>query len=467
MPDTDDIRDVLLLEQQAIECPLHSRGLLRTWIAEEPHARRAIVRTSADAPVPSEPCCIIAQPSAHESFAALYAAIRRRWPPVPLLAVFCRDWTGLEGSVRCMNDGIDDFLRCPFGKGEMIARLQRLLAYDESARPAGPAARRPWQPETLVGHSPKFLQVLDRLQSISHSDAIVLLLGETGTGKEVFGRAIHYLSARRGYPFIPVNCGSLPDNLLENELFGHMKGAYTDASSRESGLLRAAEGGTLFLDEVDSLSMGSQVKLLRFLQDHEYRPLGSSVSLTANVRVVAATNTNLRSLVEAKSFREDLFYRLNVLSLRVPPLRDRPEDIPLLAAYFLQRFRSASQSSAVRFSPAVIQKLLIHGWPGNIRELEGVIHRAVVMCRTPVISASDIDFNLDQRESNCRQAHLKEAKQTVVEHFERLYLIGLLDNHGGNVSHAAREAGKERRSFQRLVKKYNLNREQFKKTQAG
>ena len=366
-----------------------------------------------------------------------------------------------------MNDGIDDFLRCPFGADEFAARLVRVLAYRKSPAGLSRTDHRPWQPDNLIGRSPKFVHVLDQLHSMSHSDATVLLLGETGTGKEVFGRAVHYLGPRRGQAFIPVNCGSLPDNLLENELFGHAKGAYTDASTSEKGLLRAAEGGTLFLDEIDSLTLGSQVKLLRFLQDHEYRPLGSPRSVTADVRVVAATNANLRHLVEAKLFREDLFYRLNILSLRIPPLRDRPEDIPLLAEHFLNRFRPANQSTALRFSPAVIHKLMTHQWPGNIRELEGVIYRVVVLCRNQVISTADIDLNLDRMEPEPVQSNLKEAKQTVVESFERMYLIGLLDNHGGNVSRAAREAGKERRAFQRLVRKYNLNREQFRKTGVG
>ena len=379
-----------------------------------------------------------------------------------MLAVFCHDWSGFTNVVRCMNDGIDDFLRCPFGRDEASARLQRLLSYRAGADHIPQA--RAWQPENLIGSSPKFLEVVDQLPAVAQSDATTLLLGETGTGKEVFARAVHYLSERKGYAFIPVNCGSLPDNLLENELFGHVKGAYTDASTNETGILRAAEGGTVFLDEVDSLSPVAQVKLLRFLQDHQYRPLGSSTSITANVRVVAASNANLRNLVQSKAFREDLFYRLHVLSLRVPPLRDRPDDIPLLAEFFLKRFRLAVHSAALRFSPASIQKLLMHTWPGNIRELEAVIHRAVVLCRNSVISTGYIELGSDQPEPVESQLRLKDAKQSLVERFERLYLIGLLDNHHGNVSRAAREAGKERRAFQRLVKKYNLDCEQFRKS---
>lgn len=459
--------DVLLLEQQTESCPSNCQRL-RMWLGDLPGVSRVIIYTPEEISKSAAPACVVARASAQESFAGLYALIRRHWPEVPLLAVFCRDWNGLEDTVRCLNDGIDDFLRCPFGKEEMTARLRRLFAYGNHYLHAEQGTERPWQPDTMIGRSPKFLQVLDRLKNISLSEATVLLHGETGTGKEVFGRAVHYLGPRKSHAFIPVNCGSLPDHLFENELFGHVKGAYTDASSSEHGLLRAAEGGTIFLDEVDSLSMGAQVKLLRFLQDHEYRPLGSSVSLTANVRVVAATNANLRGLVEAKAFREDLFYRLNILSLRIPPLRDRPDDIPLLADYFLRRFRPPGQPTALRFSSAVIQKLLSHNWPGNIRELEGVIYRAVVLCPNPVVGAADIDLNLDQPEEFAvAQSSLREAKQTVVESFERLYLIGLLDNHGGNVSHAAREAGKERRAFQRLVKKYNLNREEFRKTNVG
>jgi DNA-binding NtrC family response regulator len=465
--DTSSAFSLLLVGRQASACPANSCSSLTTWISQQPWAPRVIACSSPDSAVSAEPSCIFALPSPRESFATLYAAIRRRWQAVPLLAVFCREWNGLEGLARCMNDGIDDFLRCPFGPDELAARLVRLLAYGKSPTGLSGPDRRPWQPDNLIGRSPAFFRVLDQLHSMSHCDATVLLLGETGTGKEVFGRAVHYLGMRKGHAFIPVNCGSLPDNLLENELFGHAKGAYTDASTSEKGLLRSAEGGTLFLDEIDSLTLGSQVKLLRFLQDHEYRPLGSPRSVTADVRVVAATNANLRRLVEAKMFREDLFYRLNILSLRIPPLRDRPDDIPLLAEHFLNRFRPANQSTALRFSPAVIHKLVTHNWPGNIRELEGVIYRVAVLCRNQVISTADIDLNLDQPEPGPVQANLKEAKQTMVESFERMYLIGLLDNNGGNVSRAAREAGKERRAFQRLVRKYNLNREQFRKTGVG
>lgn len=199
------------------------------------------------------------------------------------------------------------------------------------------------------------------------------------------------------------------------------------------------------------------------MQDREYRPLGSSTSLTADVRLVAASNANLRALVQARVFREDLFYRLNILTLRVPALRERMDDVPLLAAYFLKRFRSPNRASAVQLSPAAMQKLVGHDWPGNIRELEGVIHRAVVLCSRPVVGVSDIDFNLDQMEAELPQSLWKDAKQTVVEQFERSYLVNLLDTHRGNLTQAAREAGKERRSFQRLVKKYQINREQFRK----
>jgi DNA-binding NtrC family response regulator len=458
----DDTFELLLLGRHTEACPSGSCVPIRNWLAGLPGAPRVVECSSPDSGTLIEPQCIVARPSPHEGFAALYAAVRRRWPSVPLLAVFCADWIGLESVALCMNDGIDDFLRCPFGRDEVSARLKRLLTYGSLARRAGAGGGRASQPETLIGRSPKFVEALDKLESIAQSDATVLIQGETGTGKEVFGRAIHYLGPRRSRPFIPVNCGSLPDNLLENELFGHVKGAYTDASTSESGLLRSAEGGTLFLDEVDTLSMGSQIKLLRFLQDHEYRPLGSAASLTADVRVVAATNSNLRTLVEARAFREDLFYRLNILSLRIPALRTRLEDIPTLAEHFLERFRPRGRTCALRFSPAAMQKLVGHDWPGNIRELEGVLQRAVVLCRTPVITTADIDFNLDRVEPELGRTSLRAAKQTAIEHFERLYLIDLLDNHGGNISRAAKEAGKERRSLQRLIRKYNLDREQFR-----
>jgi DNA-binding NtrC family response regulator len=286
----------------------------------------------------------------------------------------------------------------------------------------------------------------------------VLIAGETGTGKELVARAIHYQSPRQGKPFIPVNCGALPDHLFENELFGHTKGAYTDASSPEKGLVAEAEAGTLFLDEVDTLSASAQVKLLRFLQNREYRPLGSSKSITADVRILAATNADLRQQVQTKRFREDLYYRLNIVALRLPPLRERPEDIPLLADHFLRRYASHYGRGSLQFAAAALHKLVAYPWPGNVRELESVIQRAVLLAPCPVLQPDDIDLHLSYQCTVSEPESFHTAKARAIEQFERTYLNTLLTAHQGNVTHAAKHTGEARRSLQRLLKKHGLNR---------
>jgi DNA-binding NtrC family response regulator len=249
---------------------------------------------------------------------------------------------------------------------------------------------------------------------------------------------------------------------VENELFGHMKGAYTDASSPEKGLIAEAEGGTLFLDEVDSLSKSAQVKLLRFLQDREYRPLGSARSQSANVRVLAATNADLWHLVQSKQFREDLYYRINVLALRLPPLRERIEDIAPLALHFLHRYATQYRREAQQFSAEALNKLRAYGWPGNVRELETVIQRSLLLTSASIIQADDIELPVPYACTGSGDASFREAKLRVVEQFERAYLISLLSAHKGNITQAAKQAGKERRTFARLLQKHQLEGNTFR-----
>jgi DNA-binding NtrC family response regulator len=306
------------------------------------------------------------------------------------------------------------------------------------------------------------LHVLAQLSKIASVDATVLLTGETGTGKEVIARAIHYHSPRKGQPFVPVNCGALPDHLLENELFGHARGAFTDASSAEKGLLAEAEGGTLFLDEIDALSASAQVKLLRVLQDREYRQLGSTKSRSANVRIITATNTDLLRQVRAGRFREDLYYRLHLLCLRLPPLRERNMDIALLARHFLLQYGQRHGREELRLTPCAVQKLTAYPWPGNVRELEGVIQRAVVLCSAPILQPQDLELPTDVEQSAIPgNSSLRAAKSQMLGQFERGYLINLLTAHGGNVTQAAKQAGKERRAFQRLLRKHEVDRREY------
>ncbi len=309
----------------------------------------------------------------------------------------------------------------------------------------------------FIGQSPSFLAAIENIPRMSICDAPVLLLGDTGTGKEMCARAIHYLSPRANSPFVPVNCGSIPIELFENEMFGHERGAFTDAHQSHRGLVAEAEGGTLFLDEVDSLTSSAQVKLLRFLQDRQYRRLGSSQYRQANVRMIAASNRNLQQLVRERVFREDLYYRLNILSVALPALRERQEDIMPLASHFLKISAREYGRSVKRFSRDAMQKLLSHTWPGNVRELDNVVRQAVVLSDGEMISAQHIGSIADHvAQTSPLKESFKVAKSRVIETFERAYLTELLSACGGNISKAAREAKKDRRALFALLKKYDI-----------
>ena len=379
---------------------------------------------------------------------------KRKWASAKTFAVICD--RNLEPQIPTALIDVDDFLFCPFQENEFLLRLKRLLR----SEPTKPESAR--ELDLLVGESDTFMQVLRKVDLFAQSKAPVVISGETGVGKELLARAIHYQSVRKSKPFIPVNCGALPDELFENELFGHLKGAYTNASSNETGLIAEAEGGTLLLDEVDALSPAAQIKLLRFLQSGEYRPLGSSRPVVANVRIIAATNTDLTRCIEQKLFREDLHFRLNVLSLSIPALRDRGSDILHLATHFLFAYSKEYQRLTPQLSEDALQKLLDYSWPGNVRELEGVIQRAIVLQKSQVLTPEDLELP----KANDRQLRKSELfrleKSVAIEQFERDFVARLLALNNGNISRAARAAGKDRRSFQRLVNKYNIDRNTFK-----
>jgi two-component system response regulator GlrR len=376
-----------------------------------------------------------------------------------VLGIFCRAQANVTDINHCVEHGMNDFASCESSPIELALRIDRLLTLSS---PAAVRVNDGSDGRTIVGQSTAFLRVLRFLPMIVRSDATVLISGETGTGKEVVARAIHYGGPREGHPFVPVNCGALPEQLFENELFGHVRGAFTDAGASQRGLLAEAEGGTLFLDEVDSLTLASQVKLLRFLQERTYRALGSPKSTMANVRVIAATNSDLKQRVESREFRDDLYHRLNVLPLSLPPLRERVDDIPLLAEHFL-RYYGAQYGRAVELSASALQRLLMYEWPGNIRELEGVIQRAVLMTPSGLLEAEDFSLPTPTRPSPGLPS-FREAKTRAIADFDRSFLVQILTAHHGNVSHAARAIGKDRRALQRLIKKYGLHRSAFNRS---
>ncbi|MFN7926384.1 MAG: sigma-54 dependent transcriptional regulator [Blastocatellia bacterium] len=348
--------------------------------------------------------------------------------------------------------GAVDFITTPLKPINIVPRVRRFLAHDRSSFAQA-------QHHSLIGVSASFVSEVNKIPLIAKCDAGVMISGETGTGKELCARAIHNLSSRAGRPFIPVNCGAIPVELAENELFGHERGAYTHAATAHAGLIAQADGGTLFLDELDSLPLLAQVKLLRFLQEREYRPLGSTKTRQADVRVVAATNIDFAKAINAGQLRQDLYFRLNIVPITLPPLRNRLEDIQLLSDYFCSKYASAFNKPVSGFSPSARQKLMMHNWPGNVRELEHTIQRAIALCELSIIRAEDIQ--LSSLSSTSVFESFKEAKNKVVTQFERNYLQSLLLVYQGNISKAAEAAQKNRRAFWELLQKHQIDAQQF------
>lgn len=355
--------------------------------------------------------------------------------------------------------GATDFISPPFNPLNILPRMWRLLNQSYQRSDLKASLKRRLGLKQLVGESPNFLAEVNRIPLVAKTDVTVLMLGETGTGKELFARAIHYLGPRAAKPFVPVNCGAIPADLAENELFGHERGAYTGASDSKTGLVSEAEGGTIFLDEIDCLTLMAQVKLLRFIQEKEYRPLGSARTHRADLRIVAASNSDLRSAIRDGRMRQDLYYRLNIISFTLPPLRDRRGDIPLLAQRFLSKYGADLDKRFTGVSPQAMRALMAYEWPGNVRELEHVIERAAVLSEGPVVHSSDI---LLQPEGGSSECSFREAKTRMIDQFEKTYIRDLLLAYGGNITKAAEAACKNRRSFFELMRKHNIDGRSFK-----
>jgi DNA-binding NtrC family response regulator len=355
---------------------------------------------------------------------------------------------------------VDDFILWPFRPCELNQRLMRILG---ERRADLEAVRSRLNLElgltSLVGADPSFLRSIQMIPRVAASEGTVLITGETGTGKELFARAVHHLSRRCTFPFVPVDCGGFPELLVENELFGHARGAFTDARSDQKGLAALAQRGTLFLDEIDALSLSSQAKLLRFLEDHVYKPLGAERFERADVRVVAATNRDLEAQVQERRFRADLFFRLNVFRLRIAPLRERRGDIALLAHHFVETLSADLGQGRRALSSAALGCLTQYDWPGNVRELRNEIQRALTFAEGTQILPCHICLPVIPAESQEAPASFREARARALWDFERDYLEEILVKHHGNITRAAREAGKERRAFGRLIKKHGIGRQ--------
>ncbi|HET9252862.1 MAG TPA: sigma-54 dependent transcriptional regulator [Candidatus Eisenbacteria bacterium] len=387
--------------------------------------------------------------------------------PAPLGGAFARlaSWLGSPVLAVVGDDESDDAKDAAIGADSRIAWPSERLALAERL-----SLLVSWQgPEVdtsllhvpvsgvpeLVGRHPSFLRSISRIPAAARSNVPVLITGETGTGKELCARAIHRLGPRKDQPFVPVDCASLPDHLIENEIFGHARGAFTDARGDQRGLIAMAEGGTLFLDEVDALSLSAQGKLLRFLQERTYKPLGDDRFLHADVNVLAASNHDLEGLVKERRLRTDLYFRLNVLRIHLEPLRDRRDDIALLTRHFVKSLCAERGLPHKGLSPSTLEHLERYDWPGNVRELFNVVQRAVVFSTEPLIHPRDL-LMATSEEVKAPRATFREARARAIETFERSYVEELLRRNAGNVTRAAREAQKDRRAFGRLVKKYSL-----------
>ena len=355
---------------------------------------------------------------------------------------------------KVLEMGASDFLLPPLRRSELLPRLMRQAGVRRRSDALVQKLKEDIGLKQIIGESSAFLDKIRCVPRFARCDATVLICGESGTGKELFARAIHYLSPRAGRPFVPVNCGALPENLVESEIFGHKRGAFTGAVSDQAGLIREAEGGTLFLDEIDCLTRLAQVKLLRFLQDGEYRSVGSQQILHANIRVVAAANADFNYIVREGKFREDLFYRLNVLALTLPALRERRGDILLLTHDFLEKQAALAETQPKNLSLAALNCLLSHSWPGNVRELQNVLTRATVLSdRDPIEPA---DLGLPENISSAEEQSFRAMKSRAIQRFEHDFLATIMQAHAGNVSRAAVAVKKNRRAFWELLRKHDL-----------
>ncbi len=374
----------------------------------------------------------------------------------------------VETAVEAVKAGAYDYLTKPFENIDVlslaVARAAEKKSMRDRTRVLEEALSARDQFEDLVGQSQQMRSVFKLVETVSYSTATVLIQGESGTGKELVARAIHYRSPRKDKPFVAVNCSALTDTLLESELFGHIKGSFTGATGNKKGLFEAADGGTIFLDEIGDIPQATQVRLLRVLQEGEVKRVGANETLKVDVRVITATNVDLTRAKEQGKFREDLFYRLNVITVQLPPLRDRPEDIPLLSHHFLKIYAQKIGKKVMTITPPAMEALTTARWVGNVRELENCIERAVVLTASETIDFEDLPPEIRNNQRGGGEvevfslAHLPyaQAKKLAMRAFERRYLSALLEKSIGNVSSAARAAGVDRSNFRRLLKQYEV-----------
>ncbi len=377
----------------------------------------------------------------------LFSEIQKGHPGMPVIILTAHG--SIPDAVAATQQGVFSFLTKPVDKDALYK------AIDEALEQRSPVTDEAWR-QAIVTRSPLMLRLLEQAGMVAQSDVSVLINGQSGTGKEIVAQAIHNASPRHDKPFVAINCGALPEQLLESELFGHARGAFTGAVSNREGLFQAAEGGTLFLDEIGDMPVALQVKLLRVLQERKVRPLGSNRDIEINVRIISATHRDLPKAMARGEFREDLFYRLNVVNLKIPPLSERTEDIPLLANHLLRQSADRHKPFVRAFSSDAMKRLMAAKWPGNVRQLVNVIEQCVALTSSPVIGDALVEQALEGENT---------ALPTFVEarnQFELNYLRKLLQITKGNVTHAARMAGRNRTEFYKLLSRHELDANDFK-----
>jgi DNA-binding NtrC family response regulator len=392
--------------------------------------------------------------------------VKERHPGVEVIMM-----TGLsqvQTAVKAMKLGAFDYLPKPFDPDELLHVVQRALERRQllqENRHLKSEVSAKYRFDNIIGASPAMQAVYALIAKCAPTNSAVLITGESGTGKEMMARAIHYNSLRKDQPFVTVDCNTLSENLLESELFGHIKGAFTGAVANKRGMFEVANNGTLFLDEFGNISLSTQAKLLRVIQEHEFRPVGSTANQRTNVRLLTATNKDLKAMVAAGTFREDLYYRINVFPIHVPALKERREDIAALAFHFLKTFSDELEKPVSEISEAAMSLLMHHDWPGNVRELENTIHRAVILSTDHIIRQAHLGHLADNdsppeidvpRTSDELKKMKKVVRERSVEDVERLFVQETLKRNDSNVTRSAEETGMQRSNFQALMKKYNI-----------
>ena len=399
----------------------------------------------------------------------LLESIKKTTPDVSV--VILTAFATIETAVEAIRKGAYDYITKPFRRERILLSVEKVMKWQEMVREnlsLRQALADKGSSSLMVGSTPVMKELLERVRQVAPTMATVLITGASGTGKELVARAIHQHSLRAGRKFITVNCTAIPEQVIESELFGHLKGSFTGAWKDKRGLVEEANEGTLFLDEIGDLNPNMQTKLLRLLQEGEYKPVGSVNTRKADIRFIAATNHNLKADISEKRFREDLYYRLNVIHIELPTLKDKKQDIPLLSYHFLKKYAQVNQKDIQEISPEAMQALVSRDYPGNVRELENIIERGVIFCNSTTLTLKDL--NLDA-EGESLYPHLseeiarlsfKEAKDKMISLFHNQYIMSLLRQSGGNISKAADTAGIQRQYLHRLMKEAGIEADQFK-----